>query len=157
MLDLLPSNLREPLDGNAALKTLGQPVTLAEIHRVQVMLIVEASLDQLLDAKDGRWVQAFQVREYVLAHSSMERWDRLFREDFAERFVACCQHRQASPATSSVPHLMKPHSRSSCASFFFPKINTSFALVAPTVEHRWEVSRHTSQETNTYCGCGMSR
>ncbi len=154
MLDLLPCNLREPLDWYPTFETFGLPVALTEIHRVRIVLIVEASLDELLDPKDSRWVQALQLRKNMLAYGGMERRDRLLREDLAVTFVI--SRGKASPQISSVPYLMKPHSRSSCASFFFPKISTSFAFATPTVKHRCQIGKYIGKGLNTYCGCGMS-
>lgn len=61
VLDLLPSDLGKSLDRYSTLKAFRLPVALAEVHRVQVMLIVEAGLDELLHAKNSRWIQTLQL------------------------------------------------------------------------------------------------
>ena len=61
MLDLLYSDLSEPLDRHPTLKKLRLRITLAEVHRVEVVLVVEARLDEPLHPKDGGQVQALQL------------------------------------------------------------------------------------------------
>ena len=54
VFQLLPGDFHKPFQGYASLETIRLCVALPEVYRVKIVLVIQASLDEALDAKNSR-------------------------------------------------------------------------------------------------------